>query len=173
MDKAVARQIADALTWARIVSIVPITVFAYYDMKWWAFGFYTFGALTDWFDGWFARRAAPPKSDTDLDGIADLLFSFSTLLWLWLLVPGFVSTYWLPYLPIFILLEIYMSVVRIRHQRFGVPHFQFGRFAMALFFFLFPVLLIWGDMPWFVHTVLVIGVASKIQLATAFWRRSH
>ena len=40
MDKRTARRIADALTWARIWSAIPITVFAWYDMTWWVFGLY-------------------------------------------------------------------------------------------------------------------------------------
>jgi hypothetical protein len=119
----------------------------------------------------FARRAAPSKSDVDLDGIADLILSMATLLWLWLLIPGFVQSYWLPYLPIFILLETYMTVVRVRQPQFAVPHLPFGRFAMALFFTLLPVLIIWGDVPWFVHGVLMIGTASKLQLTWAFRNR--
>ncbi len=142
------------------------------ELEWWVFGLYIAAALTDWFEGWFARRAVPPRSDADLDGLADLILSFSTLLWMWLLIPGFVSSYWLPYLPIFIALELYMTYVRIRHKRYGVPHLKFGRWAMALFFTLLPVLIIWGDVPWFVHTVLIIGVASKLQLAWAFWQRA-
>ena len=172
MNPNTARTVADALTWSRILSVAPITMFAVLGLKWWVFGLYIAAALTDWFDGWFARRAAPPKSDTDLDGVADLVLSFTTLLWLWLLIPGFVSKYWLPYLPIFVVLECYMSWVRVRHKRYGVPHLQFGRFAMALFFFLLPVLIVWGDVTWFVHTVLIIGVASKLQLAWAFWSRA-
>jgi phosphatidylglycerophosphate synthase len=172
MDKNAARTIADALTWARILSVAPITVLAAYQLKWWVFGIYIAAAFTDLLDGWFARRGAPPKNDVDLDGIADLILSFSTVLWLWLLIPGIVSKYWLPYLPIIVLLESYMSVVRIRHNRYAVPHLPFGRFAMALFFSLLPVLIIWGDVPWFVHSVLIIGVASKLQLAWAFWMRS-
>lgn len=172
MDRETARTIADALTWARIVSVVPITAMAILELEWWVFGLYIAAALTDWFDGWFARRAVPPRSDADLDGLADLILSFSTLLWMWLLIPGFVSSYWLPYLPIFIALELYMTYVRIRHKRYGVPHLRFGRWAMALFFTLLPVLIIWGDVPWFVHTVLIIGVASKLQLAWAFWQRA-
>jgi phosphatidylglycerophosphate synthase len=172
MDKNTARSIADALTWARIVSIVPITLLAWYQQTWWVFGLYIAAALTDLLDGMFARRGAPPKNNVDLDGIADLLFSFSTVLWLWLLVPDFVSRYWLPYLPIAVLLELYMSVIRLRHNRFGIPHLQFGRFAMALFFFLLPVLIVWGDVPWFVHSVLIIAILSKMQLAWAFWNRS-
>ena len=173
MKPETARTVADALTWSRIFSIIPITVLAAFGLKWWVLGIYIAAAITDWFDGWFARRATPPKNAADLDGIADLLFSFSTVLWFWLLVPGFLSKYWLPYLPVFVALELYMTHVRIRHKRYGVPHLQFGRFAMALFFFLLPVVLVWGDITWFVHSVLIIAVASKVQLAWAFWRRSR
>ena len=120
----------------------------------------------------FARRAVPPDNDVDLDGIADLILSIATLLCLWLLIPGFVQSYWLPYLPIFVSLEMYMMVVRVRHPRFDVPHLPFGRFAMALFFSLLPALIIWGDVPWFVHGVLIAGVASKLQLTWAFWSRA-
>lgn len=172
MNRNTARTIADALTWSRIVSVVPLTILAWYGLKWWVFGLYVAAALTDWFDGYFARRASPSASGVDLDGIADLILSFMTLLWLWLLIPGFVSKYWLPYIPIFVALEFYMSWVRIRHNRFGVPHLEFGRFAMALFFFLLPVLIVWGDVTWFVHGVLIIGLAAKLQLAWAFWTRS-
>ena len=169
MNPNTARTIADALTWARIISIVPITVLAWYDLKWWVFGLYIAAALTDLLDGMFARRGAPPKTEHDLDGIADLIFSFTTLLWFWLLVPGFITKYWLPYVPIFVVLELYMINVRVRHQRYGIPHLQFGRFAMALFFFLLPVVILWGDVSWFIHGVLIIAVASKLQLAWAFW----
>ena len=33
------------------------------------------------------------------------------------------------------------------------------------------MLIIWGDVPWFVHSILIIGIASKLQLAWAFWNR--
>lgn len=169
MNKHTARTIANSLTWARIFSVLPITILAWYDFKWWVLGLYIVAALTDLFDGMVARRAAPPAKDVDLDGIADLILSVATLLWLWLLIPGFVQSYWLPFLPILVLLEIYMTVVRVRHPRFDVPHLPFGRYAMALFFTLLPVLIVWGDVPWFVHGVLIVGVASKLQLTWAFW----
>jgi hypothetical protein len=51
-----------------------------------------------------------------------------------------------------------------------VPHLEFGRKAMALFFLLLPVLIIWGDVSWFVHLVFIIGTASKIQLTWAIVR---
>lgn len=171
MRKQTARYLADALTWARIVSILPITVLAWAGLRWWVFGLYIAASLTDLFDGMLARRGSPPKTNVDLDGIADLVFSFATLLWLWLLAPGIVARYWLPYVPVLVLLEVHLSIVRFRHKRFGIPHLQFGRFAMALFFFLLPVIIVCGDVPWFVHAVLIIGVLSKLQLVRAVWRK--
>ena len=41
---------------------------------------------------------------------------------------------------------------------------------MALFFFLLPVLIVWGDVTWFVHAVLIIGTLSNAQLAWALNR---
>lgn len=171
MNKDTARKIADALTWARIVSVVPITLLAWYQLKWWVFAIYVAAALTDLLDGMFARRATPPATDIDFDGLADLLLTAMTLLWLWLLIPGFLPKYWLPYVPLVVLLEIYVTSVRIRYPRFTIPHLEFGRFGMAVFFFLLPVLIIWGDVTWFVHLVLIIGTAGKIQLAATIASR--
>ena len=104
LNKDTARTIADALTWARIVSVVPITVLAWFDLRWWFLGIYIAAALTDLLDGLFARRATPPATDIDFDGIADLVFRAMALVWLWLLIPGFFQKYWLPYLPVLVLL---------------------------------------------------------------------
>jgi phosphatidylglycerophosphate synthase len=142
MNKATARSIADGLTWARIVSVLPISILAWFQFRWWVFGLYIAGALTDLLDGWFARRAAPPKADFDFDGIADVLFRAMTLLWIFLLVPGFFQKYWLPYIPILVSLEVYMIWLRASNPDMIVSHFQFGRFAMALFFFLFTLAVI-------------------------------
>jgi phosphatidylglycerophosphate synthase len=172
MNKHTARNIADALTWARIISVVPITILAWYELKWWVLALYVAAALTDLLDGWFARRGDPPASDIDFDGIADIVLRGMTLLWLWLLIPGFFQKYWLPYIPVLVLLELFMISIRVRHPGMKVPHFQFGRFAMALFFFLLPVLIVWGDVTWFVHAVLIIGTASNMQLAWAMARIS-
>jgi phosphatidylglycerophosphate synthase len=172
MQPDTARTIADTLTWTRIASVVPITVLAFYDFRWWVFGIYIAAALTDLFDGMIARRASPPKSDTDLDGLADLLFSAMTLLWLWLLVPYFFPQYW-GYFPALVLLELCLIPVRIRRPDLTVPHHQFGRFGMALFFFLLPALILWGDVSWFVHLVLLTGVVAKVHLGVVIIRRSR
>jgi phosphatidylglycerophosphate synthase len=171
MNKQTARKIADALTWSRVWAVIPITVLAWYQLKWWVFALYVVAAITDLLDGMFARRAAPPKNDLDLDGLADLLFSVMSMLWLWMLIPGFFPKCWLPYLPLLVVLEIYMISARIRYQHLVVPHLEFGRFAMALFFFLLPVLIIWVDVPWFVHLVFSVGTLGMIQLTVEITRR--
>lgn len=169
MEKRTARQIADGLTWARVVGVIPITILAWYGMQWWVFGLYIAAALTDLFDGYFARRGTPSTMKIDFDGNADLLFTLMTLLWLWLLFPEFVQKYWLPYLPILVLIQVYLTITELRRPDIRIGHFQFGRFAMALFCFLLPVLIAFGDHPWFVHAVLILGIASKLQLAHFFF----
>jgi len=165
MNKQTARAIADSLTWARIWLALPITVLAWLDLTWWVLGLYIAAALTDLFDGMFARRATPPKSDVDLDGNADVVFSIMTLVWLWMLVPGFLEKYWLPYLPVLVAIQVYLSVAPLRYPGIPIPHFHFGRVIMVAYCSMLPVLLIWGDQPWFVHAVFILGTISKIQLA--------
>ena len=168
MDKATARRLADALTWARIWSVIPLTVLAWYDLRWWFFGTYIAAALTDWFDGYFGRRAAAPKNDVDLDGNADVLFSVLTLLWIWMLVPGFYEKYWFPYLPLLVAIQLYLWFAMVRWPGLQSPHFQFGRFGMMVFCCLLPVLIAFGDQPWFVHAVFIIGTMGKLQVAWLF-----
>jgi phosphatidylglycerophosphate synthase len=165
MHKDTARKIADALTWSRIWSAIPITVLAWYELWWWVFALYVAAALTDFFDGVFARRASPAATEIDLDGHADLLLSVMTLLWLWMLMPGFFPKYWLPYIPVLVLLELYIIWARMHYPDLRVPHLPYGRWAMALFFFLLPVLIVWGDVPWFVHLVFIAGTIGKMQVS--------
>jgi len=170
MERNTARSIADALTWARVCSTLPITVLALYGLRWWVFGLYVAAALTDFADGYFGRRATPSAKASDFDGKADVLFSTMTLVWLWMLVPGFIEAYWLPYLPILLVTQLYLFAARLRWPGLPIPHFRFGRVVMALFCLLLPVVLVLGDLPWFVHTVLIVGTASKMQLA---WHLSN
>ena len=168
MDKATARKLADALTWARVWSAIPITALAWLELRWWFFAAYIAAALTDWFDGYFGRRATPSDSSSDLDGNADVVFSIMTLLWIWMLVPGFYQKYWLPYMPVLVLVQLYLWFAVMKWPGLHSPHFQFGRFGMTVFCLLLPVLIAFGDQPWFVHTVFVIGTIGKFQLAWHF-----
>ena len=68
-------------------------------------------------------------------------------------------------------LELYLMPMRVRYPQLTTPHLQFGRFAMALFLFLLPVLIVWGNVPLFVHAVLIVGAASKVQLVLKIGQR--
>jgi hypothetical protein len=164
MDKATARKLADALTWARIWSVIPITVLAWYEMRWWVFGLYIAASLTDLFDGYFGRRATPPDYDIDLDGRADDLFAVMTLAWIWMLFPEFWPTYWLPWIPVLVTVQIYLWVEAIRRPALVIPHFEFGRKGMVYFCVLLPVLIAFGDYDWYVHSVFLWATAGKLQL---------
>jgi phosphatidylglycerophosphate synthase len=170
MNKSTARKIADGLTWARIWSAIPITIAAWLGLEWWVLGLYVAAAMTDLLDGYFGRRATPPLKDIDFDGLADTVFAVMTLVWLWMLIPGFFESYWLPYLPVLVLIEIYIVSVRVRWPELKVPHFEFGRFSMVVFCLLLPVLILIRDNPWFVHGVFILGTVSKMQLVQYLYR---
>ncbi len=169
MDKRTARKIADGLTWARIWSAIPITAAAWYGLHWWVFALYIAAALTDVLDGLFARRGMPSTKNSDFDGKADVFFSAMTLAWIWMLLPGFYEKYWFPYLPLLLVIQSYLVAARMRWPGLHIPHFRFGRFAMTVFCFLLPVLIVLRDLPWFVHAVFAIGTLSKLQLAAHLW----
>lgn len=57
MNKITPRRVADSLTWARVVSSVPITILALLGLRWWVVAVYVAAALTDVFDGVYAQRA--------------------------------------------------------------------------------------------------------------------
>ena len=164
MDRATARTIADALTWARIFSVIPITVCALYELRWWVFGLYIAAGISDNLDGRFARMGDPPRSDVDLDNLADTFIAAMTLVWIWMLIPGFWEKYWLPYIPSLFGIQLWLWLTRYRYPALGTPHFQVGRYMMALFFFLLPVLIAFGDVEWFVHAVLIGAVIGKLRM---------
>ena len=59
--------------------------------------------------------------------------------------------------------KFWLWFTEYRYPALGTPHFQVGRFMMALFFFLLPVLIAFGDVTWFVHTVFIGSVIGKLR----------
>jgi len=164
MSPRTARRIADGLTWARVASAVPLTVLAYLNLHWWFCMVYVAAAFTDAFDGIFARHATAADYGSELDGRADVFFAVMTLFWVLMIIPGFYEHYWFPYLPAFIVIQGYLIYARIIEPGLTLPHLEFGRFAVFLFHTMLPVLIIAGDVPWFVYLVFVTSIAAKLQL---------
>lgn len=165
MNTARARTVADSLTWVRVFSVLPITALAVADLRWWVLGVYIAASLTDFFDGLFARRARPVHYGSSLDAYADVLFTMMSLLWIALLFPAFLQRYGLPLVLPLLLLQALLFWQRWRNPGVVVPHLPLGRLAMFVFCLLLPVLLVLGDVRWFVSTVFGIAIAAKAQLA--------
>ncbi len=144
--------------------MVPITALVLLDLRMWVLGVYVLAALTDAFDGMFARHASQVERRPDFDGLADVFFAIVTLLWIQLLFPAFFVEYWFPYLPLLIATQGYLLLVRRLRPEIVLPHFEFGRFAVFLFNTLLPVLLVVGVVEWFVWLVFTVSIAAKLQL---------
>lgn len=165
MNTSSARTIADGLTWFRVLSVIPITLFALADMRWWVFGVYIAASLTDFFDGVFARLARPSHHGGAFDGNADVFFTLMTFVWIAMLFPDFYGRYGLPLVLPLLLLQALLFIVKFRRAQLGVPHLTLGRLSMWMFCSLLPVLFVFGDIQWFVVATLFISIAAKAQLA--------
>lgn len=170
MNKQTARTIADGLTWARLFSIIPISIFIIAEMQRWVLALYLLAALTDLLDGWFARRGTESKRGADLDGTVDLIFVGMTLVWIAWMIPGFYAKYWFPFLPAFVAFEGYFLFSRLRKKDLVLPHLWSGKIAMTLFCFLLPVLLVFGDVTWFLLLALYVPILAKAEMAVWIWR---
>jgi phosphatidylglycerophosphate synthase len=156
-----ARIIADGLTWARVASAVPLTILALNHLVGWFSAVYVVAAFTDAFDGMFARNGTTVRYGGELDGLADVFFAIMTLLWIFLLIPGFYQHYWFPYLPAFAIIQGFLFYARINEPGLTLPHLEFGRFSVFLFNTLLPVLIVAGG---FVYLVFTCSIAAKLQL---------
>ncbi len=165
MNTSNARTIADGLTWVLSVSALPITIFAAAELRWWVFGTYAIAALTDFFDGVFARLASPSRRGGAIDGNADVFFTLMTLVWIAMLFPDFYSRYGLPLVLPLLSLQAPLFIFKFRQSQSGVPHLALGRLSMFVFCFLLTVLLVLGDVQWFVVLALVLSIVAKAQLA--------
>ena len=125
---------------------------------------YIAAALTDAFDGIFARHAGKVRYGPEFDGLADVFFAVMTLVWIAFLLPDFFPQYWFPFLPAFVLTQGYLIIARIRQPELTLPHYEFGRFAVFLFNTLLPALIVVGAVSWFVHLVFAVSIAAKLQL---------
>jgi cardiolipin synthase len=82
----VVNNLANFLTLTRIIVIIPIIALFYVDgdnARWWAFGLYTLACITDFFDGYVARKLGQMSNlGKFMDPIADKLLIGSIILML-------------------------------------------------------------------------------------------
>ncbi len=156
---------ANMLTALRLVSIIPLSVFAYVQLTGWFLVFYAFAILTDLFDGMVARAQglASPKG-ADFDGTIDLLFSAAALWWLWLLVPELIRTYSTHLLVVGAFFIIFFAASLWKRKKIVMPHLWLGKLAMLLFGLLVPIALLVEVPAWAVWTVVLVVILSRIEM---------
>lgn len=107
---------SNLLTFVRVLLVPVIVALLAVDSRsarWWAFGIYTFAALTDLADGWFARRGAGATRWGQIaDPVADKILVLGTL----------AALAWLTSLPwwaviVILLREVAVTILRVNLVR--------------------------------------------------------
>lgn len=143
----------------------------------WLLGLMVVAAVSDWADGWFARRAGlPPESmGAWLDPLCDKLFILSVLVAVWVTQqpPAWMavvaSARELVLLPLVI---ARFTVPRLRKS--GIPWraMVLGKAATVSQFALFAAVLSGWRAAWVPLTILcgVLGVGAGVQYSVRAWR---
>ena len=81
MKKKIIKQIPNIITITRIISLIIGFILFCKEKFLYAIILYIYGAVSDFFDGYFARRLnAYTKLGKYLDAISDKLYSFSVMI---------------------------------------------------------------------------------------------
>ncbi len=125
------------LSWLRIVITVICYVLIFFNKNFFAVGV-IFGAMTDFLDGFLARKL---KQETvfgaKLDSVADLIFNSSMLLWFYWLFEDFVAVNSLmPILAVAAFLLVFITQF-IKHKKVVSLHLWSAKLCAGLFFLLF------------------------------------
>lgn len=134
----------------RILTAFAIIPTLMYQMYWTTFILYTLGAISDWFDGYLARKYnACSKLGGVMDHIGDKLLVVNSMIMLAVMMPV-----WFIIIPIIIMIarELYISGLRefLGTQKIEMPvpkaRFSMGKIkttlqmiAIAAFFLLFAI----------------------------------
>jgi len=156
---------ANVLSWARLFSIIPLTLFAYLQATAWFVALYVFAILTDFFDGKIARtQGLASAKGAELDGTIDLVFAAAGLLWLYFIAPHIYSIYWPHLLVVAGVFIAFFSASVWKVGRVVMPHLWLGKLSMALFSLLVPAVLFFGVIGWMVWSVLIVVVMSRLEM---------
>ncbi|RZS80214.1 cardiolipin synthase [Motilibacter rhizosphaerae] len=154
--------VPNALSAARLLGVPVFLVLVLGHHDGWALALLVASGVTDWLDGWLARRLSQTsRLGALLDPAADRLYIVATLVGL--TVRGIIPL-WLP--AVLIARELLLSVVLALLQRRGygpLPVHFLGKAATANLLYAFPLLLL-GD-----GTGTVATTADAVGWAFAVW----
>ncbi len=164
------------LTLSRIL-VIPLVVATFYvegdTARWVACGLFVLAAITDFFDGWLARRSNQTSAlGRFLDPIADKLLIAAVLL----MLVGFERMSQWSILPAVVILlrEILVSGLRefLAELRIGVPVTGLAKWKTAIQMVAIPALLLGAAAPWGLPAQLIgevgLWAAAVITLITGY-----
>ncbi len=165
--------LADALTWTRLVAIIPISILFLAGMTEAAVIVYVIALATDLFDGMAARANGTASArGARLDGIVDMIFTLGTVWWLTFIAPGLYVAYQ-PFALLVVLTFIIFAIVSYARTRtLATPHLLSGKLSMATFTLLLPFIYWFGIRDWAISVVWVVAVLARIE-AIAWVVRSN
>ncbi len=163
-------KLANLVTLARLVSILPIVVLLAFAHPRMAVAVYIVAALTDMVDGWLARRYAQASDfGARFDGIVDNLFSLATFPFLLLAFPGVGGRHPMALFVLFAVPLLYLVVARLWTGSLMMFHFLSAKLGALFLFALWPAMLITGWEGLLPLTACIIG-ASRLEQLLFIWR---
>ncbi len=121
--------IPNILTIFRLILTFPLILFLELQKTKYVFAFIIIGGITDFFDGYFARKLnIQTKFGTILDPLADKIFLLIPLLWL---CKADLIPFWS--LSIILFRELIISALRTTFKD-GLPASQLGKYKTTSFF---------------------------------------
>lgn len=164
------------LTLSRIM-IIPLMVITFFfdsnAVRWVALGFYVAACVTDFFDGYLARRTNQiSRFGRFLDPIADKLLIAAVLL----LLVGFGRLTLWAYLPALIILlrEIMVSGLReyLAEIRVGLPVTRLAKFKTTAQMISLGFLIVGSAAPWWIPARVIgeatLWIAAVLTLITGY-----
>lgn len=155
---------ANVLTWTRLALLLPITLFAYLDMRWTVFWLIVIGSLTDIFDGKVARWSGMASEDGALlDSKIDNLAVPFFLFWVWLLYPVVYTDFlWL----IIVAAGCVAMQLTAAYVKLGTVtglHLWSNKLAALFSGFTLPVFILFGYYSWIIWVVGMTTIISQLE----------
>ncbi len=165
-----AIKLANLITLSRLVSILPILLLLQTDLSQIALQLFIAAALTDFLDGWLARRSARASDfGARLDGVVDNIFSVALLPFLLLAFPGVFDRHPVALIALFAGPLLYLVISKLWTGSLMMFHFHSAKLGALLLFALWPAIWI-TSWEGFIPLAAFVVVASRIEQLVFIWR---
>ena len=158
-------KLANLVTLARGVLIVPTFALLIAGHPWAALIVYGVAASTDLFDGWLARRSGRSSAfGAQLDAAVDNLFSVAILGFLLLAYPGVAQRHAIALIVLFVGPVAYLAASWLLKRRFLMFHFWSAKAGAVLLFCMWPLMAITGSEAWLPAAAALVGLSRLEQI---------